>query len=329
MASHTAPSFVAARRTSFSPWASVPAMALAYGVGVPVTKTLEAFGQWPSILTWARPSPLSGGLEDYVPSSHDVFACSYFKSGTNMLLEMAVQIAHRGRAEFAHVHDLVAWPDTPAKNYAIPVADEAPWRNAPTGLRIIKTHKLSGDVPFSDAARYIAVVRDPKSVLVSGYYFSKSLMFGPMMPSIEHWADFFISPRFVFGEWPAHVAGYWALRKRPNVLFMTYEEMTADPAATVGRVADFMGVALAPDELTTITRLSSFDYMKSIARRFDYVKFAPWSKQEGATIRRGARGGSGELLTPALQERIDDHCRAGLKRLGCDFPYDAAFAKHP
>ena len=28
---------------------------------------------------------------------------------------------------------------------------------------------------------------------------------------------------------------------------------------------------------------------------------------------------------PAQQQQIDDHCRAELKRLGCDFPYDAAF----
>jgi hypothetical protein len=42
-------------------------------------------------------------------------------------------------------------------------------------------------------------------------------------------------------------------------------------------------------------------------------------------VRRGVSGGSSKFLTPEQQQRIDDHCRAELARLGCDFPYDAAF----
>lgn len=318
--------FVPNRRTSFPIWVSAPSLALAYCVGVPLTKTLEAFGQWPSILTkMGRPPPISRGFEGYVPTAHDVIACSYFKSGTNLLLQMAVQIASQGRAEFNHIHDVVPWPESTIDGYAIPVEDETPWRASPTRLRIIKTHKLAAGVPMTDTARYIVVVRDPKSVLVSGYYFSKALMFGPMMPSINHWADLFMSPRFPFGPWPEHVAGYWALRSRPNVLIMTYEEITKDPRATVQRVAKFMNVTLSDEEMNTIERLCSFAYMKQIASKFDFIKFAPWSKQEGAAIRKGQRSNSSELLSQVLQKRIDEHCRTELKRLGCEFPYDEAF----
>jgi hypothetical protein len=42
-------------------------------------------------------------------------------------------------------------------------------------------------------------------------------------------------------------------------------------------------------------------------------------------MRKGASGGSSELLTPEQQLQIDDYCRRELGRLGCDFPYDAAF----
>ncbi len=318
--------FVPNRRTSFPIWATVPSLALAYCVGVPVTKTLEAFGQWPSILTkMGRPPPISRGFEGYVPTAHDVIACSYFKSGTNLLLQMAVQIANKCRAEFDHIHNVVPWPESAFAGYAIPVEDDTPRREAPTGLRVIKTHKLATGVPMSDAARYIVVVRDPKSVLVSGYLFSKALMFGPMMPSINSWAELFMSPQFPFGPWPEHVAGYWALRSRPNVLIMTYEEMTKDLGAAVRRVARFMNVGLSDEEMRTAERMCSFAHMKQIARKFDFIKFAPWSKQEGAAIRKGQRNNSGELLSHALQKRIDNHCRTELKRLGCDFPYDEAF----
>lgn len=42
-------------------------------------------------------------------------------------------------------------------------------------------------------------------------------------------------------------------------------------------------------------------------------------------VRRGESGGSAELLSYEQQRRIDDYWRAELERLGCAFPYDAAF----
>lgn len=319
--------FVPVRRTRFSVWVTIPALVLLYGIGVPVTKLLETFGKWPALL---RRAPISRHPDfgSYRPSAHDVVACSYFKSGTNLLLQMAVQIAWKGRAEYDHIHDVVAWPDGTEvyPDYAIPIANETPWRTSPTGLRIIKTHLSVSQVPITDEARYVVVVRDPKSVCVSGYHYTKALMLGPMMPSVEHWAEDFITPGFPLGDWAEHLAGYWALRSRPNILFMTYEDMITDLTATVRRVADFMGVHLAQDELGEVVRLSGFAHMKAIARKFDFVKGAPWTKQEGATIRRGQKGGSSELLLPALQKRIDDYFRGELKRLKCDFPYDEAFS---
>jgi hypothetical protein len=61
--------------------------------------------------------------------------------------------------------------------------------------------------------------------------------------------------------------------------------------------------------------------MRQIEHKFGSGMFTPWSRVEGTMIRRGERAVSGELLTPAQQQRIDDHCRAELERLDCDFPY--------
>ena len=270
---------------------------------------------------------MRGDFGDYLPDQHDVLACSYFKSGTNWLLQMTTQIAGRGRADFEHIHDVAPWPEGPnaSMSFSVPLEDETAWRTSSTGLRVIKTHAAASDVPYTDAARYIVVVRDPKSVCVSSYYFIKALVLGPLMPSIEHWAAFFMRPGFPLGDWGAHVAGFWAMRERPNVLFLTYEEMVKDLKSTVGRLGKFMGVDLTPDELDAVVKVSSVAHMKTISSKFDFVKMTPWAKPEGAMVRRGQRGASGELLSPATQARLDDHFRAELKRLGCDFPYDQAF----
>jgi hypothetical protein len=48
------------------------------------------------------------------------------------------------------------------------------------------------------------------------------------------------------------IAGFWAMRHRPNVLLLFFSEMQAELARTVERVAAFMGVALAPAQLRRV-----------------------------------------------------------------------------
>lgn len=269
-----------------------------------------------------------GKFQPYTPTQHDVLVCSYFKSGTNWTMQIAVQIAHRGRAEYDHIHDLVPWPDMPRRaRFAVPLADERPRRAAPTGLRAIKTHLKLDLVPYSPAARYICVVRDPKDVFVSSYHFTRAHV-GVLMPPVAAWLETYLSPSAALGPWAEHLASYWAVRDRPNVLFLTYEEMRADLPDTVDAIAGLLGVALTPEERSEVVRQSTFEHMKSIGDRFDAVG-APWSDARGSMLRRGERGKSGELLSPEDQRRIDDYCRAELARLNCDFPYDTAFGAVP
>src|SRR5205823_1985150 len=85
------------RRKSFSPWVRYPSMLFLYGVGVPAMKLLEKSGLWLRLAAKGRHNPY-GFFGDYQPSAHDVLACVYFKSGTNWLLQILLQITHRGQA---------------------------------------------------------------------------------------------------------------------------------------------------------------------------------------------------------------------------------------
>ena len=296
-----------------------------YGIAWPIVKTLELFGAWPKLMG-RRPMAPVDAFGDYRPSAHDVIVCSYFKAGTTWTLNVATQIAFRGHAEFDNLHHAVPWPDVPAPalaRFMIPLSDPSPARLSPTGLRVIKTHLHREHVPFTPEARYIAVTRDPKDCTVSGYRFLQSLALGPLMPTVEHWVRFGLSPQFP-DRWADHLAGWWAFRHEPNVLFITYEEIRRDHAGSVRKIAEFMGVELTPVELASVVELSTFALMKAAVGKFEPGLVVPWGK-EGAMMRRGQSGGSSELLTPEQQQRIDDHCRAELARLGCDFPYDAVF----
>ena len=321
------------RASDFSPlprrpmpaWSRYASYAALYGLGVPVAKTLEALGRWPNVMgrRVRRNMPDFG---DYRPAASDVIVCAFFKSGTTWLLQMTTQVACRAAAEFDNIHHVVPWPDVPVpllKRLMIPLTDPSPAAYSPTGLRVIKTHLPRSAIPFVPEARYIACVRDPKDVCVSGYHFLKALVLGPLMPSVEHWVKFLFSDEYQY-SWPEHLAGYWAVRHEPNVLFLTYEGMIEDHAGTVRKLADFMGVDLTADELESVLHQSSFAAMQQAGGKFEPGRVLPWTRDR-AMVRAGKSGRSSELLTLAQQRFIDDWCRSQLERLGCDFPYDEVF----
>ncbi len=86
-------------------------LVLLYGLLVPLAKVMEKTGLWLRLANRRRRGRrFQGKFGDYQGTAHDVFACVYFKSGTNWLMQILVQIIHHGAAEFEHVHDMVPGP---------------------------------------------------------------------------------------------------------------------------------------------------------------------------------------------------------------------------
>nr|VFJ52084.1 MAG: Sulfotransferase domain-containing protein [Candidatus Kentron sp. FW] len=142
----------------------------------------------------------SKAFAGYEPTAHDVFACTYSKSGTNWLLQVIEQTAWRGEARFDHIHSVVAWPDT-LHSGVISLSDDSRYRASPTGLRAIKTHVKTDYAPYSEKAVYITVIRDPKEVTVSGFHFLPAIFGLSGYFSVEEWLEIFLSPQFFEGSW--------------------------------------------------------------------------------------------------------------------------------
>ena len=272
--------------------------------------------------------PISKGFEDnmksafdgYEPTEHDVFVCSFAKSGTNWMMQVVHQIANRGEGEFEEIMNVVAWPDSPVKELAIDLNDPRPVEFSPTGLRAIKTHSDAQYVPYSEKAKYVCVVRDPKDVVVSAYHFFRSVMLGPLLPSVETWVKLWREG--TFGSWGDFASSYWAWRDRPNVFFITYEELNKDTTGAIIKIAELMNVELTEDELAKIVRLSSFDYMKSVDHKFYPGELSPFADGGGRMVRSGKYGRSGEVLSSQQQAIMDEYCSKRLQELGSDFPYE-------
>ncbi len=267
----------------------------------------------------------SRSFSRYTPTAHDVFVATFAKSGTNWMMQIGQQIAYFGEAEFEHIHDLVAWPDAPFPEVQAKLDDPALSRRSPSGLRIIKTHFEQNYVPFNKQAKYIVVIRDPKEVVVSGYYFAGAALDALRVEySLEQWLVSAIQPTsFLFGDWAAHTASWWGLREQPNVLVMTFNELKQNTADIIRQVAELTNVQLTPKQMANVVERSSFAWMKAHETQFTPPALPqPKGKKRPLMMRSGKSGKSTELLTVEQQAAIDAFFSARLKELGSDFPYE-------
>lgn len=262
------------------------------------------------------------GYEGHQPSGRDVFVCTYSKSGTYWMLQLVTQIASRGAAEFEHIHDVVPWPEIHLPgivNLRTPT-----WEASQTGMRAIKTHAEAPFVPYGPEAKYVVVLRDPKDVLISAYYFSDSIMPGMTSIGLEAWTEAFMRGEVPYGSWPEQVAGFWPWRERDNVMLTTYGEMKSGLEAVVRRVAALMGVELSPSELAAVVERGSFAHMKREEHKFRPPVPSP-ERDRVELLRKGQTGDAKLLLTDEQRARVDEAMKRGLRELGSDFPYDEYF----
>lgn len=290
----------------------------ALGLGSAMSKRVVAF--FPKLV-----AKMEATLEDYEPSERDVFVCAYPKGGNNWLMQLAVQTAHKGAAEFDHIHDLVAWPHFALQELLVEIGSPQ-HESAPTGLRIIKNQMTRRATPFDERAHYLAVVRDPKDVIVSIFHFVNGILGGLVDAQItlDQVCDFFLAGRFGVC-WAEHAHGWWELRERDNVLFLRFAEMRADLPGTVSRIAEQLDVQLRPEEQAAVIERSSFAWMK--AREELFAPTVPtYRGDDVAMIRKGLVGESRQALRPEQRSALDDYYRRRLAELGSDLPYDDWFA---
>jgi len=263
-------------------------------------------------------------FEGYVPNDSDIFVTTYSKSGTNWALQIATQIAWRGEAEFEHIHEVVAWPESIFAGI-VALDDRRPIDGCPTGKRAIKTVSDTAFVPYSKEATYITVLRDPKDVLVSAFHFLNGVFGLTGHVTIEQWLALFLDPsRFPAGSWPLHAASFWAWRDRPNVEVLFYADMKADLQGAVEKVAKAMRVELSKAELERVVERCGFEWMRAREERFapPKMRFTP---SRGRMLREGKVGGSKALLTDEQGAAVDTWCLQQLEELGSDLPYAEKF----
>ncbi|KAH7938413.1 hypothetical protein HPB49_023243 [Dermacentor silvarum] len=172
----------------------------------------------------------------FVPQKGDVLQLSYPKTGTHWI-QFTVQTILQGGTAVESYDDFTMV--TCLLDY-IGLQDWERPSTIPFGLYM--SHVLPPLQNFNSEAKYIYVARNPWDCCVSFYHMVKALdIFSFKEGTFDDFFECFIEGDFGYGDYFEHLLYGYGLKNKPNVLFLTYEEMKADTRATVMRIARFLG----------------------------------------------------------------------------------------
>jgi hypothetical protein len=183
---------------------------------------------------------------------------------------------------------------------------EAPQRGEPRGF---KSHLPYDAIP--KGARYVVALRDPKDAMISMFRFMEGWFFEPGTVSFETFARSRMSRRGP--DYWHHLVTWWEQRDNPDVLLLSYEDMTAEPEANIRRLATFAGIPLDDGLLALTLKHSSRAFMLEHKDRFDDAMMRRVSEErcnlpagsDSAKVRTKPSGAPRQEMTPTIEAELD------------------------
>lgn len=204
----------------------------------------------------------------YKPKQGQIVVATFPKCGTTWTLQIVTLILRKGL------------PSADAGEYfsLMPFMEMMPLHlleNLPEG-GCLKTHLPFEKINFSEDAKYIYVARNPADCAVSFYH---HVRYFPVYffsdGTFDDFFEIFITGKTDFGDYFDSLLSWYEHRNEPNLLFVTYEALKADPRGMVLKIAKFLGeeyyenlMSNNEEILKKVLEYSSVEYMKSTVDRF-------------------------------------------------------------
>ncbi|CAE8592221.1 unnamed protein product [Polarella glacialis] len=199
----------------------------------------------------------------FQPRPTDVHIVTYPKAGTSWIQEIAWLVNHDA--------DLEAARSTPSSQrtvyieLAVPGVDKLTQLDAAADPRHVKWHHSAWLLPAEVVreGKVIYLMRNPKDTVVSWYHFQRMNKLYAFQGTFDEFFELFLAHQVPYGSYWENVLSWWAVRQQPNVLFLTYEDLHQDLHGEVGKVANFLGRSLTPEQVNRIVEHSSFEQMRA------------------------------------------------------------------
>ncbi|MCB0109619.1 MAG: sulfotransferase domain-containing protein [Caldilineaceae bacterium] len=286
--------------------------------------------------------------QHFQPRADDIVITTSIKSGTTWMQEIVRQLIFSGQESAPERDHVAVWDVSPWLEWRmIPCEAILERLNAQQHRRFIKSHLPLDGLPFFPQVKYIVVGRDARDVAMSlwNHYaeFTEGVFAGtnslperigdpmPHPPSDIHafWQDWISRGWFAwecegYPFWGNlhHTQTWWQYRHLPNILFVHYNDLKADLAGEIRRIADFLAIPLTDDALPAILPAVTLDAMRNREGRLNEGMAMSWKEGAKTFFFKGTNGRWQDVLSAEELQLYDEKaaqvltpdCRAWLER---------------
>lgn len=284
----------------------------------------------------------SAGWDEYPLRGDDIVISTYPKCGTTWMQRIAGMLVF-GNAEPFPLHEMSPWPDF----RLMPPEVIAEIGAGQSHRRFLKSHLPFDALPYYRGIKYIHVARDGRDAAMSFYNhkanytpFVVGVMleisrndpkFGdtfapvPSDPS-DHFHDWLMGDEDALGDPGASYFvvenSFWAARHEPNVLLVHYNDLKADLAGEMRRIAAFLDIAIAEQLWPELVEAAVFDAMKASSEALMPGAGDTWKGGGKTFLNKGTNGRWHDVYRAEDLARYDERVAAEFN------PALAAWCEH-
>lgn len=170
--------------------------------------------------------------------------------------------------------------------------------------------------------RVIYVVRDPRDVVVSLFYFQRKRRIIEDSYPLDQFVSRFIAGEAVgpprLGSWQQNVGSWLAMRENdPTFLLLRYEDMLRETESALRKIASLLGVDATPERISQAVERSSALEMRGLEK----VQGKEWHQSKGTRqeipfVRSARSGGWKTALSKDAAAEIESAWGPLMDRLG-------------